>query len=54
LNSINNSNIINDNDLSTMNINASNRINFNVNSTQLTEIDATGLSINHPALETFP
>jgi hypothetical protein len=37
-----------------MNINAANRINFNVNNIQLTKIDTPGLSIYHPALETFP
>ncbi len=34
-------------------MNASNRICFNVNNTT-TKIDATGLSIYHPVLETFP
>ncbi len=41
-------------DKSTININASNRIVFNVNNTQLTKINKTGLSIYHPAFETFP
>ncbi len=54
LNSINNLNNIINNDSTTININASNRINFNINNTQLTKIDTTGLSIYHPALETFP
>ncbi len=29
-------------------------MNFNVNNTQLTKIDTTGLSVFHTALETFP
>jgi hypothetical protein len=33
---------------------ASNRINFNVNNTQLTKIDTLGLSIHHHAFEIFP
>ena len=54
LSSINNlKNIIN-NDSSAVNINSSNIINFNVNNTQLTKIDTTGLSVYHPTLETFP
>jgi hypothetical protein len=54
LNSINNFNNNINNDSSTININASNLINFNVYNTQLTKLDTTGLSIYHPALETFP
>ena len=54
LNSINNLNNIINNNSSTVNINASNLINFNVNNTQLTKIDTTGLSIFHDALGTFP
>jgi NDP-sugar pyrophosphorylase family protein len=54
LNSINNLNNIINNNSSTLNINSSNLINFYVNNTQLTKIDTTGLSIYHPALETFP
>jgi hypothetical protein len=54
LNSINNLNNIIKNDSSTININASNIINFNVYNTQLTKIDTTGLCIYHPALEIFP
>ncbi len=50
---MNNLNIINNNNSLTMNIIASNRINFNVDNTQLTKIDTTGLSIYHPALEIF-
>jgi hypothetical protein len=52
-NSINNSNNFINNDSPTININVSNRIDFNVNNTQLITIDTTGLSIYHPALETF-
>ena len=47
LNSIKNLNNIINNNSSTLNINASNLINFNVNNTQLTKIDTTGLSIYH-------
>ena len=54
LNSINNLNNIINNNSSTVHINASNLINFNVNNTQLTKIDTTGLSIFHDALGTFP
>ncbi len=45
LNSIKNLNNIINNNSSTLNINASNLINFNINNTQLTKIDTTGLSI---------
>ncbi len=44
LNSIHNLNNIIDNDSSTININAANRINFKVNNIQPTNIDTTGLS----------
>ena len=55
LNSINNLNSIINNDLSTININASNKINFNVNNVQFTKIDTSGLSVFHAARETiFP
>ncbi len=54
LSSINNSNNFIMNDSSAGNINSSYIINFNVNNTQLTKKDTTGLSVYHPALETFP
>jgi len=55
LNSINNLNSIINNDVSTININASDKINFIVNNTQLTQINISGLSVFHNARETiFP
>ncbi len=53
LNSINNLNSIIDNDVSTINIDASDKINFIVNNTQLTQINTSGLSVFHEARETI-
>jgi hypothetical protein len=55
LNSINNLNSIINNDVSTININASDKMNFIVNNTQLTQINVSGLNVFHDAEETlFP
>ncbi len=54
LNCINNLNSIINSNSSTVNINAPDNINFNVNNTQLTLINVTGLSVFHPVKVTFP